>query len=297
MARTVNVEVHKVRREAFLDVAQNLIQTKGYEQMSIQDVLDKLEASKGAFYHYFDSKQVLLDAVGERFADNAMAAVAPILADPSLPALKKLERVVGGIAQFKAEQKELVLAITEVWNSEGNALVREKVRRMTASRLGPILSMVIRQGVSEGTIVISSSPDETARVLLYLVQGYQEFAGELFLADEKIQARDARRAADLRCVLGKMREVVRLDVARLPALDAEEIRLHHVVVARARAVLRDDFHEGARSRRISAGDVRLEEPQEDLLEVVHGEAAKRDGGRHYRISARSLSIDCSACRT
>jgi len=182
MARTVNVEVHKVRREAFLDVAQNLIQTKGYEQMSIQDVLDKLEASKGAFYHYFDSKQVLLDAVGERFADNAMAAVAPILADPSLPALKKLERVVGGIAQFKAEQKELVLAIMEVWNSEGNALVREKVRRMTASRLGPILSMVIRQGVSEGTIVISSSPDETARVLLYLVQGYQEFAGELFLA-------------------------------------------------------------------------------------------------------------------
>jgi len=195
MARTVNIEVHKVRRDAFLDVAQRLIQTKGYEQMSIQDVLDKLEASKGAFYHYFDSKQALLDAVADRFADNAMAAVAPILADPSLPALKKLERVVGGIAQFKAEQKELVLAIMEVWNSEGNALVREKVRRITASRLGPILSTVIRQGVNEGTIVISSSPEETARVLLYLVQGYQEFAGELFLARQAgtISFEDVRR--------------------------------------------------------------------------------------------------------
>lgn len=182
MARTVNVEVHKVRREAFLDVAQHLIQTKGYEQMSIQDVLDKLEASKGALYHYFDSKQALLDGVVDRFADDAMAAVAPILADPSLSALKKLERVVGGIAQFKAEQKELVLAIMEVWNSDGNALVREKLRRITASRLGPILSMVIRQGVEEGTIVIASSPDDTARVIQYLIQGYQEFAGELFLS-------------------------------------------------------------------------------------------------------------------
>src|SRR5665213_579377 len=168
MTRTVNVEVHKVRRDAFLDVAQNLIQTKGYERMSIQDVLDRLGASKGAFYHYFDSKQALLDAVGERFSDTAMAAVAPILADASLPALKKLERVVGGIAQFKAEQKELVLAIMEVWNSEGNSLVREKVRRMTASRLGPILSTVIRQGVNEGTIVLSlihiSEPTRQAEI-------------------------------------------------------------------------------------------------------------------------------------
>ena len=91
MPRTVNVEAHQVRRDAFLDVAQRLIQTKGYEQMSIQDVLDELDTSKGALYHYFDSKQALLDGVVDRFADAAMAAVAPILADPSLPALRKLE--------------------------------------------------------------------------------------------------------------------------------------------------------------------------------------------------------------
>jgi AcrR family transcriptional regulator len=194
MPRTVNVEVHKVRRDAFLDIAQDLIQTKGYEQMSIQDVLEKLEASRGALYHYFDSKQALLDGVVERFADSAMTAVAPILADPSLPALRKLSLVVGGIAQFKAEQKELVLAIMEVWNSDGNALFREKLRRMTASRLGPLLSMVIRQGVKEGTI-ISSWPDETARVILYLVQGYQEWAGELFIARQAgtISFEDVRR--------------------------------------------------------------------------------------------------------
>lgn len=170
-----------MRRDAFLDVAQRLIQTKGYERMSIQDVLDDLETSRGALYHYFDSKQALLEGVVERFADGAMAAVAPILTDPHLPALRRLERVFGSIAQFKAEQKELVLAILEVWNSDGNALVRERLRRLTASRMGPILSLVIRQGIDEG-LVTSRSPDETARVIFFLLQGYQELASEHFLA-------------------------------------------------------------------------------------------------------------------
>jgi len=76
MARTVNATLHTVRRDAFLDVAQRLVQTKGYEAMSIQDVLNELEASKGAFYHYFESKQELLEAVVERFSDGALAALA-----------------------------------------------------------------------------------------------------------------------------------------------------------------------------------------------------------------------------
>ena len=179
--RTVNIESHKVRRGAFLDVAQQLIQTKGYEQMSIQDVLDQLETSRGALYHYFDSKQALLDGVVDRLAESGMAAVAPILADPDLPALRKLENVLSGIASFKAERTDLVLAIMEVWNSDGNALVRERVRRLSARWLAPVLSAIIRQGIDEG-IMTTSSPDETARVLLYLMQGYQDRAGELFIA-------------------------------------------------------------------------------------------------------------------
>jgi AcrR family transcriptional regulator len=180
MPRTVNLEVHKVRRDAFLDVAQRLIVTKGYEQTSIQDVLDALEASRGALYHYFDSKQALLDGVVERFADEALETIEPILTDSSLPALTKLERVLGGIARFKAEQKELVLAILEIWSSDGNALVRERLRHLTVKRMVPILTLVIRQGVEEGSIT-SSDPEETARMVLYLLQGYQELATEHFL--------------------------------------------------------------------------------------------------------------------
>ena len=75
MPRTVNPTALEVRREAFIDVAERLIQTKAYEQMTIQDVLDRAGASRGGFYHYFDSKQDLLQAVVARMSDAAMAAI------------------------------------------------------------------------------------------------------------------------------------------------------------------------------------------------------------------------------
>jgi AcrR family transcriptional regulator len=181
MARTVNATLRTVRRDAFLDVAQRLVQTKGYEAMSIQDVLDELEASKGAFYHYFDSKQALLEAVVERFADGAMASLAPVLDDPRLPALTKLERVFAGIANLKAEQKELMLAIIEVWNSDGNAIVREKVRRLSERIMIPLFSAVVQQGLDEGTVHVGSA-DQTAAVLVSLMLGFQQQATDLFIA-------------------------------------------------------------------------------------------------------------------
>lgn len=181
MARTLNPALHTVRRDAFLDVAQRLVETRGYEAMSVQDVLEALEVSKGAFYHYFDSKQALLEAVVERFADGAMTAMVPILNDPNLPAVKKLERVFAGIAGWKAERKELVLGIIAVWSSDSNAIVREKLRRMTVRLMVPLLSTVIRQGVDEGVFRVASA-DETAIVLVSLMQGFQEHATHLFLA-------------------------------------------------------------------------------------------------------------------
>ncbi|HSS92604.1 MAG TPA: TetR/AcrR family transcriptional regulator [Candidatus Dormibacteraeota bacterium] len=170
-----------MRRDAFIEVAQRLVQTKGYERMSIQDVLDELEASKGAFYHYFDSKEALLEAVVDRLADGGMAAIAPVLNDPDLPAVRKLERVFSGIATFKAERKDLVLAIMEAWNSDGNAIFREKLRRLTVDRLVPLLTTVVKQGIAEGAFN-ATSPDETTMVLVSLMLGFQQQAGDLFVA-------------------------------------------------------------------------------------------------------------------
>ncbi|HYL08803.1 MAG TPA: TetR/AcrR family transcriptional regulator [Candidatus Udaeobacter sp.] len=181
MPRTVNPAAYTVKREAFVDAAQRLIQAKGYEEMSVQDVLDELEASRGAFYHYFESKENLLEAVLARLVDGASALVNPILADQTLSAPRKLEMIFGGIAELKGERKDLVLRIMEVWTSDANAIVREKLRRTSTSFLIPVLAQVVAQGTRDGDFA-ARDPEETAAVLLSLMLGFQEKAVEMFLA-------------------------------------------------------------------------------------------------------------------
>jgi AcrR family transcriptional regulator len=184
MARTLDPVAHAVRREAFLDAGQRLIATKGYTQLSIQDVLDELASSKGAFYHYFDSKAALLEGVVSRMVDAATASLAPAVADPGRSAVEKLDAVFSGLASFKADRRELILALMRVWLSDDNAVVREHFRRGVIAAMTPLLATIIGQGVAEGSFT-TASPDHAARVFASLVLGANEAATDLFAAHQE----------------------------------------------------------------------------------------------------------------
>jgi AcrR family transcriptional regulator len=180
MARTLNPESHAVRRDAFVDVAQRRIAAGAYEQLSVQQVIDEVGASKGAFYHYFGSKGDLLEAVVERMADEATAAWQPVLTAPGLTAAQRLERVFRTVAEVKWERRELVLAIIDAWLSDDNAIVREKLRRLVAARMTPVLTGIVQQGLEEGAFTPGNVP-ATAQILVALIQGTQELALQLYV--------------------------------------------------------------------------------------------------------------------
>jgi AcrR family transcriptional regulator len=146
MARPVKEQEYRVKRGAILDAARRLVQTKGYEQMAIQDVLDDLQISKGAFYHYFGSKQALLEALIEQMLDEGQQFLIAITQDPTLSALEKLQRFFIQLAQWKTAQKETFLGLLRVWYADENALVRHKLQEARIKRVTPWLSTVIRQG-------------------------------------------------------------------------------------------------------------------------------------------------------
>ena len=183
MARTLDPAAHATRRDAFLDTAQLLMQSKGFEQMSIQDVLDAMGTSKGAFYHYFGSKADLLDGVVERLVDAGVAQVTRGIDDPDRTALEKFERFFSGLADYKAERRELILGFMRAWLSDDNAVVREHFRRGLVRRLQPVMTTIVRQGVAEGAFRVAS-PEASSRVLISLIQGLNEDATDLFLALE-----------------------------------------------------------------------------------------------------------------
>ena len=181
MARTLNPVAHTLRSDQFIDATQELIASKGYAQLSIQDVLEATGASRGALYHYFDSKASLLEAVIDRMTQAVLAAVAPEMDDPSLPAREKLQRLFAGIGAWKTERKDLMLGLMEVWYSDQNIVVRDKFRRESITRLEPVLARILAQGNAEGAFDVDQ-PGHTAEVFVSLIQGLNERAGLLYLA-------------------------------------------------------------------------------------------------------------------
>src|SRR4030095_12051657 len=101
MARTVNEKEYALKRNQILDATQRLIYAKGYEQMAIQDILDELQISKGAFYHYFDSKPTLREALIERVGQEALQLLIPIVEDSQLGALEKLQCYIDTAMRWK----------------------------------------------------------------------------------------------------------------------------------------------------------------------------------------------------
>ncbi len=191
MARTRRPEQHAARRDEILDVARQLVQTKGYEQMSIQDILDELQMSKGAFYHYFASKPALLEALIERMLDEAEAVVHPLVYDPAIPALDKLCGVFDTLGRWKTAQKAFVLAVWRTWYTDDNALVRQKVRASSFARIGPLLTVILRQGIDEGTLT-TPYPEQGGRLTLAVLHDFSDYLAEALL-DFKVKPEDVPR--------------------------------------------------------------------------------------------------------
>jgi AcrR family transcriptional regulator len=150
MARTINESDHLLKRDTILDSIAKLMYSKGYEQMTIKDILDDLQISKGAFYHYFNSKQDAFSALLERMGNMMDSHLLPIVQDKDLNAGEKLQKVFTTITGWKSENKDMLLSITRVWYSDENIVIRNRLRSMRVNQLSPMFTSIVYQGIEEG---------------------------------------------------------------------------------------------------------------------------------------------------
>jgi AcrR family transcriptional regulator len=183
MVRTVKEESFTARRNEILDAAYRLIYTKGYEQMTIQDILEASQISKGAFYHYFDSKQALLEALCDRLLDESEQILLPVVQDERLSAVNKLNTYFSTGARWKTAHKTYLMKLLYTWYTDDNAIVRQKVSAKAFERITPLLSEIIQQGIQEG-VMTTPYPERVGEVILSLFQSLGDTFSRLLLASE-----------------------------------------------------------------------------------------------------------------
>ena len=195
MARKVKEHEYTNRRNEILDSAQRFLFTKGYEKMTVQDIIADIGISSGAFYHYFDSKPALLEAMIDRMVQAAEQLLLPIVHDPGLTALEKLQRFFSMLDNLRSEGKTFLTALLPVWYSDDNAIVRQKTNELAFGRRMPLLTDIIYQGVREKTI-ITNYPDQVSGVVLSLSSSMGDALARLIL-NAKDKQNNVRFADDL----------------------------------------------------------------------------------------------------
>lgn len=197
MVRTIKKEEHETKRNEILDVALKLVYSKGYDKMTIQDILDQLQISKGAFYHYFDSKADVLEALVERMAmEQVESHIITIVKNPQLTALEKLQRYFDTAVQWKTSQKEFMMELTKVWYSDENALARQKMFNMMVEHVTPLFVEIIKQGVREG-VFSTPYPEYVSQVNINLIQGLGDTFARMLLSDEAKNSNAVQEAEKL----------------------------------------------------------------------------------------------------
>ncbi|WP_139653316.1 TetR/AcrR family transcriptional regulator [Raoultibacter phocaeensis] len=159
-----------------LDVALELFFTKGYDNTSIQDIIDQLGGlTKGAVYHHFKSKDEILSAALDRENETLYRELKRIRDDGEMTGGQKLQ------ALFETSINGPQL---EIWSTIAPATDPVKNSRLLGLQYQAVLEEtvpfyvqpIIEQGVRDGSIV-TDHPKELSEVLVFLANLW---AGPMF---------------------------------------------------------------------------------------------------------------------
>jgi len=150
----------EVTVERILDVSQRLFLEKGYENTTIQDIVDELGGlTKGAVYHHFKSKEEIMDAVGDRmfFSNNPFEAVR---GRTDLNGLQKLREAV---RLNQSDQERVRLTAQSIPIAKSPRLLQEMIIS-NRKVLTPYFLELIEEGNRDGSMH-TDYPREIAELL------------------------------------------------------------------------------------------------------------------------------------
>jgi AcrR family transcriptional regulator len=180
MPRNANGYLSKKRE--LVTTAEKLFIEKGYKETTIDDLLDASSLSKGGFYHYFSSKEEVLEESIKVLMESLLEQILPIVEDDSLTAMQKLRMFFQKKNEYKEPKNEVARYISKLLQSD---FAIYKYYLVLAQSYVEPLAKIIEQGAKEGTFSVTY-PWETADILVRAVTSFPQSAlmGE-YLQDEE----------------------------------------------------------------------------------------------------------------
>ncbi|RDL47495.1 HTH-type transcriptional repressor AcnR [Ensifer sp. M14] len=155
----------EVRSNELIDCAERLFFQHGYENTTVNDVIRAANVSKGAFYHYFVSKEALLEAVATRLAQRNLEELQPLIEDPTLDAIGQLNALFAGSRRMKLDMASQLKNTFNALFKPENVVLYHRIDEALQTVSLPIIADMLSRGHQKGTL---DAPDPEAAALMLL---------------------------------------------------------------------------------------------------------------------------------
>jgi AcrR family transcriptional regulator len=156
-----------IRATELLDCAHRLFFANGYDNTTINDIIREAGVSKGTFYHYFTSKESLLEALAVRLARDSIAQLRPSLDDPELDAVGRLNAFMAGSRRMNVALAPQLHKTFDVLFRPENVVLFHKIDLTVREIAAPLITAILESGSDEGIFDVPD-PQAFADMLLQL---------------------------------------------------------------------------------------------------------------------------------
>lgn len=152
-----------IARNKIISAAAKLFSEKGYDETTMQDIMQISGLSKGAIYHYFKSKQEILDYISNYEKEMVSNYLRELVDDKELTAKEKIERAITCLSANEA----LPELTKEKW-AEKVPFALLNTLKNTLNVLAEYIAKILEQGNSSNEFNCAY-PRELAGVLVLLI--------------------------------------------------------------------------------------------------------------------------------
>jgi len=157
--------------QRLIEVAMELIQTRGFSAISYQDLADRLGIRKASIHYHFPSKTDLGVAAVRAYVGSFDAALAGIDANPRLSSTKRFEQYCEPFRGLAATPDKVCMC--GALASELFALpeeMRPLIKGFFATHEA-WLAALVRQGIKSGEFQRTAAPEKVAHTIFSALQG------------------------------------------------------------------------------------------------------------------------------
>jgi len=172
MGRTLDVDKHREKSQQILDAAWRCFVRDGFRGASTTDICREAKISPGHLYHYFPSKEAIVEALIEKSLQSIASHFDGIAQEEDV-IQSLLSKVHEGFG--KPYRPNMLLNIEMLAEASRNPSIAKILQRYT-QRMRSLLADRLRDGQERGQVDRQLDPDLAATILIGLVDGVRGMA-------------------------------------------------------------------------------------------------------------------------